>query len=352
MRHGSRIDPPNRFETHQRELDLEHLEWDQEYIRTIDNRNIEYVSDESKSIVSENNSPDVPFRFSLNPYRGCIHGCSYCYARPSHEFLGFNAGLDFETRIVVKHRAPALFQEFLSKDSWTPEHITFSGITDCYQPAERKFRLTRACLEVARECGQPVSVITKNALVLRDLDIIQELASNQLIHVFLSITTQDPELAREMEPRTSVPSARLRAVKMLADAGVPVGVMIAPLIPGLNDSEVPQIMEAAKAAGAKSAGYVLLRLPLTVEPVFIEWLQRTQPLKAERVLGRIRQTRDGQLNNATFGERMVGNGEIAEQIRSMFMMFRKKAGLDRKLPPYNRDLFHPPASPSGQQMLF
>ncbi len=352
MRHGSRIDPPNRFERIHGELDDEHLEWDTEYLKERQDRRIEYLADDSKSVISENNSPDVPFRYSLNPYRGCIHSCSYCYARPTHEYLGFNAGLDFETKIVVKHDAPELFREFLAKDAWKPEPITFSGVTDCFQPAERKFQLTRRCLEVALECRQPISIVTKNALVIRDLDVLKNLAADNLAHVFLSVTTLDPQLARDMEPRTSIPAARLRAIEMLAEAGVPVGVMVAPIIPGLNDSEVPGILEAAKKAGAMTAGFVLLRLPLTVEPVFKEWLERTQPLKAERILARIRETRGGKLNSSAWGERMVGSGEIAEQIKQMFRMFRRKHGLDGKLPPYDCSLFVPPVPKSGQMRLF
>ncbi len=352
MRHGSRIDPPNRFERTYAEPDFEHLEWDTEYLNQRQDRRIEYIADTSKSIVAENNSPDIPFRFSVNPYRGCIHACSYCYARPSHELLGFNAGLDFETKIVVKHDAPELLRDFLAKDSWKPEPITFSGVTDCFQPAERKFQLTRRCLEVARECRQPVSLITKNALIIRDLDILKGMAADGLVHVFVSITTLDAELARDMEPRTSIPPARLRAVGLLAEAGVPVGVMVAPIIPGLNDSEVPAILEAAKNAGAMTASYILLRLPLTVEPVFKEWLERTQPLKADRVLGRVRETRAGKLSSSAWGERMVGTGEIADQIKKMFRLFQQKHGLDRKLPPQNCDLFQPSIPKSGQMRLF
>ncbi len=214
MTHGSQLDPPNRFEKVHREADFEHLEWDQEYLVGLEQRKIEYLADASKSIVTQNSSPDVPFKYSVNPYRGCAHGCAYCYARNSHEYLGFNAGLDFETKIVVKRNAPELFREFLAADSWKPEPITFSGVTDCFQPAERQFKLTRQCLAVALECRQPVSIITKNALVLRDLDLLQALAEARLVHVFLSITTLDGELARSMESRTSIPAARLRAVKM------------------------------------------------------------------------------------------------------------------------------------------
>ena len=352
MRHGSQLDPPNRFERIHTEPDDEHLEWDTEYLKARENRRIEYVADDSKSIVSENSSPDLPFRFSVNPYRGCIHACSYCYARPTHEYLGFNAGLDFETKIVVKHDAPELFRDFLARDSWTPETIVFSGVTDCFQPAERDFQLTRQCLEVALKCRQPVGIITKNALVTRDLDILQGLAASHLVHVFVSITTLDSDLARDMEPRTSIPSARLRAIRMLAEAGVPVGVMVAPVIPALNDSEIPGILEAASDAGATTASYVLLRLPLTVEPVFREWLERTQPLKAEKILGQVRETRDGKLNSSTWGQRMSGSGELADQIRSMFQLFRQKHGLNQKVRPLDRSLFEPPIPRSGQLRLF
>lgn len=352
MRHGSRIDPPNRFERIHAEADVEHLEWDTEYLEERQDRRIEYLADNSKSVVSENHSPDVPFRYSLNPYRGCIHSCSYCYARPSHEYLGFNAGLDFETKILVKHDAAELFRAFLAKQTWNPEPITFSGVTDCFQPAERRFQLTRRCLEVALECRQPLSIVTKNALVLRDLEILKGMAADHLVHVFVSVTTLDAQLARDMEPRTSIPAARLRTIGILAEAGIPVGVMVAPIIPGLNDSEVPAILAAAKNAGAMTAGYVLLRLPLTVEPVFKEWLERTQPLKAERVLGRIRETRGGKLSSSAWGERMVGTGELAEQIQKMFRLFKSKHGLDKKLPPHNCSLFRPPTPRSGQMRLF
>jgi DNA repair photolyase len=352
MRHGSNIDPPNRFEKVRREADWEHLEWDQEHLRGLTNRKIEYIDDAARSIVTQNTSPDIPFRYSLNPYRGCVHACAYCYARPGHEYLGFNAGLEFETKIVVKREAPQLLRKFLAKKNWKPEPITFSGVTDCYQPAERELRLTRQCLEVALECRQPVSIVTKNALVLRDLDILRPLAEDNLLHVFLSITTLEPELARDMEPRTSIPEARLRAINMLAEAGVPVGVMTAPVIPGLNDSEVPRILQEAESAGAAAAAYVLLRLPLTVEPVFLEWLRRTRPDQAEKVLGRVQQARGGRLNNSAWGERMRGQGEMAEMIGNTFHLFRKKYGLDAGLPPHNCQLFRPPETKSGQLRLF
>lgn len=351
MRHGSHLDPPNRFDKTHSVPDFEHLEWDDEYLRQREDRPIQYLDDTSKSIVVENDSPDIPFRYSVNPYRGCVHACSYCYARPYHEYLGLNAGLDFETKIFVKHDAASLFREFLSRDSWQPEPIIFSGVTDCYQPAEREFRLTRQCLDVANECNQPISIITKNALVLRDIHVLSEMASRRLAHVNISITTLDPELARVMEPRTSIPAARLRAVETLVKAGVPVRVMVAPLIPGLNDHEAPAVMKAASEAGAGDARYILLRLPLTVEPVFSEWLHRTQPFKAAKVESLVRQTRNGKLSDSRWGKRMVGTGEIADQIKSMFSVFHKKFGFDN-LPPLDCGQFRPAVPRSGQMRLF
>ena len=352
MRHGSEIDPPNRFESIHREVDPEHLEWDEDALSELDSRPVEYLFDDSRSIVSENDSPDIPFRYSLNPYRGCAHGCSYCYARNTHEYLGFNAGLDFETKIVVKRDAAALLRQFLSRKAWTPEPITFSGATDCYQPAERQYRLTRSCVEVALEFRQPLSIITKNALVVRDRDLLAALASMDLVHVFLSVTTLDPALARTMEPRTSIPAARLRAVKELAAAGVPVGVNIAPVIPGLNDSEIPAILEAAAAAGAKTAGWGMLRLPLTVEPVFLEWLGRTQPERKAKIEGRIREVRGGKLSGADFGERMRGSGQIADGIASLFKVFARKHALDAALPPLDCTKFRVPTAGPRQMSLF
>lgn len=352
MRHGSQIDPPNRFEPTRREADFEHWEWDPEDVAARDRRPVEYLADASKSVISVNDSPDIPFRYSLNPYRGCQHGCSYCYARNSHEYLGFNAGLDFETKIIVKHEAAVLFREFLSKPGWQVDEIAFSGVTDCYQPAEREFRLTRQCLEVAREFRVPIGIVTKNALVCRDIDLLSEMAALRLAQVNISITTLDAELARVMEPRTSIPSARLRAIELLSQAGIPTRVMVSPIIPGLNDAEIPAILAAAKAAGAQSAAYILLRLPLTVEPVFREWLERTQPLKAEKIEALIRQTRDGEMYRGGWGVRHRGTGPLAEQVRQFFRVFAAKHGLDQPLPAHDFTLFRPPSTPGGQLRLF
>lgn len=353
MRHGSNINPDNRFNSIHQADDFEHL--DAEDLAVLEEGPrvpIQYISDSSQSIVSENDSPDIPFRFSLNPYRGCIHGCSYCYARPTHEYLGFSAGLDFETKIVVKEQAASLFREFLRRKTWQPEPIAFSGVTDCYQPAERHFELTRACLEIALQCRQPIGIITKNALVLRDLDLLTEMAKQRLVHVAISVTTLDPKLAGDMEPRTSIPAARIRAISELTQAGVPVRLMVAPIIVGLNDSEIPAILQAGKQAGAIAAGYQLLRLPWTVLPVFEEWLHRTQPLKADAVLSKIKSTRDGKMNDATFGRRMSGQGVFAEQVKSIFQLFQRKLGFTDELPERDCSRFEPPLPESGQLRLF
>ena len=349
---GSHLRLPNRFETVRIEPDFEQCEHDEELLAELDRCETEYFADQSQTVVTENNSPDISFRYSLNPYRGCAHGCSYCYARPTHEYLGFNAGLDFETRVMVKHDAAALLREFLSRPKWQSETIVMSGVTDCYQPAERRFRITRQCLEVALEARQAIGIITKNALMLRDLDLLHEMATMDLVHVSISVTTLDAELARTMEPRTSTPAAKIRAIRTLSDAGVPVRVMAAPIIPGLNDREIPAVLEAASAAGAKSAAYTLLRLPLTVKPIFLEWLERAQPLARERIEGLIRATHDGKHNILKFGERMRGNGEIASQISKVFRVFRAKHHLDGELPAYNHAAFRAPRSASGQLRLF
>ena len=253
---------------------------------------------------------------------------------------------------MVKHNAPQLFREFLSNPKWEPAEVVFSGVTDCYQPCERQFRLTRQCLEVALECRLPVGIVTKNALVVRDIDLLAEMAKLRLVHVGVSVTTLDAELARVMEPKTSIPTARLRAIQMLSEAGVPTRVMVAPIIPGLNDSEIPAILEAAKSAGALGAAYILLRLPLTVEPVFHEWLSRTQPSKLEKIERQIRETRDGKLYSAEFGQRMAGTGQIAEQVRNLFKVFVHKHGLDNEFPPHDFSQFQHTTPRSRQLRLF
>ncbi|MDH3251815.1 MAG: PA0069 family radical SAM protein [Ignavibacteria bacterium] len=327
--------PPNRFER----LSVEPLSTDLEHEDSPHSVPTVFLRDTSRSILAKNESPDVPFDFSVNPYRGCEHGCIYCYARPSHEYLGFSAGLDFETRIMVKTDAPRLLDEALSRRSWKPQVVALSGNTDCYQPVERTLSLTRGCLEIFLQHRNPVSVITKNSLVLRDADILGEMASMHLVHVTLSITTLDSELVRVMEPRTASPRKRLETLKNLARAGIPVGVNIAPVIPGLTDEEIPRILEAAAQHGATSAGFILLRLPGPVEGLFTHWLSNTLPHRAGKILNRIRETRGGNLSDSRFGSRLRGEGKLSSTIEQLFTLNASRYHLDGMEPPLSTELF-------------
>ena len=309
----------------------------------------QFFRDDSQSIIATNDSPDVGFEASLNPYRGCEHGCAYCYARPTHEFLGWSAGLDFESRILVKMNAAALLRAELSAKRWRPQFLSMSGVTDCYQPVERRLGITRQCLEVLAEFRNPVGVITKNHLVTRDADLLSDLAQDGAAEVNISITTLDPNLARVLEPRASPPSRRLAAIEELSRAGVPVRVMTAPMIPGLNDHEIPALLDAAARAGARSAAYVAVRLPLTVGPIFERWLETHFPDRKAKVMDRIRSMRGGKLNASAFGERMRGEGIYAETLRSVFAVAARKMGLDRPLPEPNTKAFRVPGS---QMFLF
>jgi DNA repair photolyase len=299
----------------------------------------EFFRDHSRSVVSTNDSPDIPFSASLNPYRGCEHGCIYCYARPTHEFLGLSAGLDFETRIFVKEDAPELLRAALSAPSWEPKVMALSGVTDCYQPIERTLKLTRRCLEVLAEFRNPIGVVTKNALVARDADILAELAADRCANVALSITTLDEGLRRALEPRTSTADLRLEAVARLNAAGVPAGVMVAPVIPGLNDHEIPAILARAAQAGARFAGYTMLRLPYAVKDLFDEWLATHVPDRRAHVLSRIKDVRGGKLSDPEFGSRMTGSGPAAELIASLFKTARARAGIPSSGPPLSVDAF-------------
>lgn len=303
-----------------------------------------YLKDTSRSIIAHNDSPDVGFEWSINPYRGCEHGCIYCYARPTHEFLGFSAGLDFETRIMVKTDAPELLRDELSSRKWEPAVISVSGVTDCYQPVERKLKITRRCLEVMLEFGNPFTVISKSHLVTRDVDVLGEAAKRNLCMVMLSVTTLDEKLSRVMEPRTAVPQRRLDAIAELTEAGVPVGVMVAPVVPGLTDHEVPGILKAAAKAGAITCGYVPLRLPFGVKELFEAWLERHFPDRKEKVLNRIRELRGGKLNDSEFGSRMRGEGVWAEQLKKVFELARRREGLDRPSPELRTDGFQVPGA--------
>jgi DNA repair photolyase len=308
------------------------------------------LRDDTRSIIATNDSPDVGFAASINPYRGCEHGCPYCYARPTHEYLGFSAGLDFETRIVVKEDAPELLRRELSSPRWRPQVLGVSGVTDPYQPIERRLRLTRRCLEVLTECRNPAAVITKNHLVSRDVDLLGELARHDAAAVFLSITSLDAGLANIMEPRASQPAGRLATLEELSRAGIRAGVLIAPVIPGLNDHEIPAILSAAVRAGARYAGYVILRLPYAVADVFTSWLERHLPDRKERVLGRIRDLRGGRLNESRFGRRMRGEGELAQQIKALFALGCRQAGITGRGPELSTTAFRRPGG--TQQLLF
>jgi DNA repair photolyase len=288
---------------------------------------LEVYEDHTRQILSHNDSPDVGFTWSVNPYRGCFHACAYCYARPSHEYLSFGAGTDFDRKILVKLRAPELLRQALRKKSWKKETIVFSGVTDCYQPLEASYRLTRGCLEVCAEAGNPAAIITKAPLVERDVDVLQALGRAASVHVTVSVPFWDAERARAIEPYVATPQRRLRTVETLARAGISVGVNVAPIIPGLNDQDVPKILAAAREAGAVEAGYVLLRLPGSVKVVFEERLRRSLPLTAERVLHRIRETRAGELYDARFGVRGRGEGTYALAIRTLFLTTAARLGL-------------------------
>ncbi len=318
---GAAENPPNRF------LKIR-LEPDEDWNPEEDVLpNTQLFQDHSQTVIARNDSPDIGFQASLNPYRGCEHGCIYCYARPTHEYLGFSAGFDFESKIMVKTDAPGLLRKELSSPAWKPQTIFMSGVTDCYQPVERKLKLTRRCLEVLAEFRNPVFIITKNRLVTRDLDVMAELAKHQAVSVWLSITTLDPEVRKVMEPRASPPAMRLAALKELAGAGIPVGVNVAPIVPGLTDHEMPAILKAAAAAGATSAGYTVVRLPYTVAPMFEKWLEMHFPDRKEKVLNRLRAMRNGKLYDAQWGKRFSGEGIFAEQIARMFEVARRQAGI-------------------------
>lgn len=342
---GASHDLPNRFERLHLEPEPNCGEEGRQPRKT------RFFIDRSQSVVSRNSSPDLGFSASLNPYRGCEHGCSYCYARPTHEYLGFSAGLDFESRIMVKPDAPDLLRRALSAPAWEPQTLALSGVTDPYQPVERRLGITRACLEVLLECRHPVSIITKNHLVARDIDILSRMAEDGTVMVTLSITTLRPELRRVMEPRTSIPARRLGAVRALAEAGVPVGVNVAPVIPGLNDHELPEILAAAREAGASHAGMMLLRLPLAVRDLFSEWLEQHVPGRRDKVLGRLREVHGGRLYDARFGRRGRGRGPFADHLWSLFRVSCRRLGLNRRSYDLATEGFRRPER-GGQMRLF
>ena len=331
---GSQDNPAQRFEAFHIETDEDAwVEEDPRPLRTT------FLCDDSRSILSPNPAEDLSFDFGVNPYRGCEHGCSYCYARTYHEYLGYSAGLDFESRIIVKEKAAELLESELARRKSCPGKIAMSGVTDCYQPIERKLEITRRCLEVMARFRQPVALITKNALVTRDIDHLAELARHGAVCVYLSITTLDPKLARILEPRASSPRARLDAMRALAAAGVPTGPSVAPMIPGLNDHELPGILAAAKEAGATFASYSTVRLPGAVAGIFEGWLDRYFPDRKDKILNRIRATQGGGLNNSTPRERMRGSGAAADQLKALFMASCRRLGLATRPPELNTAAF-------------
>ncbi|CAN5517935.1 PA0069 family radical SAM protein [soil metagenome] len=335
---GAEINPGNRFEKLKLEVLDEHLNYMEEsgekrILKT------EFFNDHSKTILSKNDSPDLGFDYSINPYKGCEHGCIYCYARPTHEYLGFSSGVDFETKIMIKKNAPLLLEKEFQSKSWVPQLVIFSGNTDCYQPVERKLQLTRQCLEVFLKYKNPVGMITKNSLIKRDADILQEMAKSNLCSVTISITTLNKNIRSVMEPRTSTPQQRLDTVKYLSDKGIPVGVNIGPIIPGLTDEEIPDLVKAAADSGAYTTNTILLRLPWQVKELFSTWVESHFPARKEKILNRIKDVRGGSLYNSKFGERFKGEGKWPELITQIHDQARKKYGLGTKKIVLRTDLF-------------
>ncbi len=304
-----------------------------------------------RSVITRNDSPDIPFDRSINPYRGCEHGCIYCFARPTHSYMGLSAGLDFEAKLFAKPDAPRLLERELSKPGYKVKPIAIGTNTDPYQPIEREWRIMRQILEILDKANHPVVIVTKSALILRDIDILKSMAERGLVKVGISVTTLDRKLARSMEPRASTPTKRLEAIKALSEAGIPVAVMMAPVIPALNDHEIERILDSGKAAGASEASYVLLRLPLEVSPLFRDWLLQNYPDRYRHVMSLVRSMRDGKDYDAEFGKRMKGAGPYAWQISRRFEMATKRLGLMRRSLHLREDLFISPNSDGVQLSL-
>ena len=325
---GVSENPKNRFERLELTPDLDELDHE---LQTGEKERPQtfYYKDSSKSFITYNDSPDIGYNASVNPYRGCSHGCVYCYSRQTHEYLGFSAGLDFETKIMVKTDAPQLLRKELSAKNWKPQLVGFSGVTDIYQPIEKQLKLTRKCLEVFLDFRNPVGMVTKNYLITRDIDLLQEMAKFDCVSVCMSVTTLDEELRRVMEPRTSSATKRLEAVTKIASAGIHVGVLMSPIIPGLTDHEIPSLVQAAKNAGAKFVGYSIVHLPYGVKDIFAAWVKQQYPERADKILNRIREMRGGKLNDPRFGHRMSGEGIFAEQINKLYKAARNKAGFEK-----------------------
>lgn len=324
-----------------------------EYLEEIPPSRLEVLEDHSREVMARNNSPDVCFTWSVNPYRGCMHACAYCFARPSHEYLSMGAGTDFETRIVVKPHAPELLREAFERPRWQGETVAFSGVTDCYQPLEASMRLTRRCLEVCAEYRNPVAIITKAPLIERDIDVLQTLSREARLWVSISVPFHNPELARAVEPYVATPKRRFQTIEKLAAAGISVAVSVAPVIPGLNDEDIAKVLSSAREAGATRAHYTLLRLPGAVKDVFEERLRAKLPLRAERVLHRIRETRGGALYDSRFNSRMSGEGLYAQTIERLFDTTARKVGMRMtSVSEGAPTTFRRPERPSAQLSLF
>ncbi|MEE9608093.1 MAG: PA0069 family radical SAM protein [Myxococcota bacterium] len=341
-RRGASDNPPNRFERLRYAEEPEGAAGPAAEDSPLRTR---FFRDPSRRILATNDSPDVGFDTSLNPYRGCEHGCTYCYARPTHEYLGFSAGLDFESRILVKEEAPELLRDALASPRWVPRVVALSGVTDPYQPVEARLGLTRRCLEVFAEFRNPVSIVTKSGLVVRDLDLLGELARVDAVAVYVSITTLDEQLRSAMEPRAATAARRLATVEALAAAGVPVCVLVAPVIPALNDHEIPAIVKAASDAGARCMRHILVRLPHGLSALFADWLERHYPERRQKVLNRIRALRGGRLNDPRFHHRHRGEGPFAEQIRALFEVACRRAGVADAGIDLSTDAFRRPLAP-------
>ncbi|MBC6109523.1 PA0069 family radical SAM protein [Pedobacter fastidiosus] len=337
---GAQVNPHNKFlkDVYVKEHDEGIDDWEETDHKTT------FLFENSKTIVNKVDSPDVGMAYSLNPYQGCEHGCTYCYARNSHQYWGYSAGIEFERKIIVKKDAPELFKKFLEKKGWDATTISLSGNTDCYQPAERKFKLTRQLLEIALEYKQPIGMITKNSLILRDIDILSEMAKLNLCMVYVSINSLNESLRQVMEPRTTTAKQRLKVVEELSKAGIPMGVMVAPLIPGLSDHEIPKILKAVASAGAIKAGYTVVRLNGAIAQIFEDWLRKNFPDRFDKVWHMIQSCHGGNVNDSRFGDRMRGDGNISQMIRDSFRLHARSNGLNVKEINLNHSLFKIPTS--------
>lgn len=347
---GAQANPPNKFLKEQHEIRDDFLEYcEKENEVSLEPRTV-YRPIHPRTIVNKIKSPDVKMPFSMNPYQGCEHGCVYCYARNTHEFWGYSAGLDFEKQILVKHNAAELLEKKLRSSSWKAETIVLSGNTDCYQPAEKKFKITRKCLEVFNRYKHPVGIITKNALILRDRDLLQTLQKDNLVSVHVSVTTLSEKTRRILEPRTATIKRRLQTIKTISDMGIPVNAMLAPIIPGINSHEIMDLAKAVSEVGASSFAFTIVRLNGAIGQIFSDWIRKIMPDKAEKVLNQIAECHGGQLNDSRFGLRMRGEGNIAEQIHSMSALAKRKYFKGRSMPELNKDLY--PIYKKGQLRLF